>query len=163
LAQVRLAHAIIVGSFAGDVGRGAPQTRLQIPLIQWGIMQRLTQTETYGWAFAASLAGARPAPAMVEVFRRLFAAQRHRELVPILRAFLAENYYDRLGEIAIPCTVVYGLNDKTTPALHSEAMSQGIPDARLVRVPEAGHLINWEAPERIAELIRTVAQPLPVA
>jgi pimeloyl-ACP methyl ester carboxylesterase len=160
IAEAHLARAMIVGSFAGDVGRGAPQTRLQIPLIQSGIMQRLTQTETYGWAFTASLAGAHPAPAMVEAFRQLFAAQRHSELVPILRALLAENYYSRLGEIAIPCTVIYGLNDKTTPALHSKAIYEGIPNARLVSVPEAGHLINWEAPERIAELIRTVAQPV---
>jgi pimeloyl-ACP methyl ester carboxylesterase len=161
-AKAHLAHAMIVGSFAGDVGRGAPQTRLQIPLIQSGIMQRLTQTETYGWAFGASLAGTRPAPAMVETFRQLFAAQRHRELVPILRAFLAENYYSRLGEIAVPCTIVYGLNDKTTPALHSKALCAGIPKAQLVSVPGAGHLINWEAPERIVELIRTVAQMVSV-
>jgi non-heme chloroperoxidase len=158
VARAHLAHAIIVGSFAGDIGRGAPQTRLQLPLIQSGIMQRLALTETYGWAFVASLAGARPAPAMVEAFRQLFAAQRQRALVPIVRAFLAENYYNRLGEIDLPCTIVYGLNDKTTPALHSEAISQGIPDARLVRVPSAGHLINWEAPERIVAIIQTVAQ-----
>src|SRR5262249_7097305 len=100
---------------------------------------------------------------MVEVFRQLFAAQRHGELVPILRAFLAKNYYDRLGEIAVPCTIVYGLNDKTMPALHSKAIYQGIPNARLVSVPESGPLINWGAPERIAELIRAVAQPVAVA
>jgi pimeloyl-ACP methyl ester carboxylesterase len=158
-ARAHLSHAIIMGSFAGDVGRGAPQTRLQIPLIQSGIMERLTQTETYGWAFTASLAGARPAPAVVEMYRRLFVAQHHRPLVPILRAFLDENYYSRLGEITLPCTIVYGLSDKTTPALHSETIAQGIPSAQLVRVPAAGHLINWEAPERIADIIQMVAQP----
>jgi pimeloyl-ACP methyl ester carboxylesterase len=159
-ARAHLSHAIIMGSFAGDVGRGAPQTRLQIPLIQSGMMERLTQTETYGWAFTGSLAGARPAPAVVEMYRRLFVAQHHRPLVPILRAFLDENYYSRLGEITLPCTVVYGLSDKTTPALHSEAIAQGIPTARLVRVPAAGHLINWEASERIAEIIQMAAQPV---
>jgi pimeloyl-ACP methyl ester carboxylesterase len=94
------------------------------------------------------------------MYRRLFAAQHHRPLVPILRAFLDENYYSRLGEITLPCTVVYGLSDKTTPALHSEAIAQGIPNAELVRVPAAGHLINWEAPERIAEIIQLAAQPV---
>jgi pimeloyl-ACP methyl ester carboxylesterase len=159
-ARAHLQHAIIMASFAGDVGRGAPQTRLQIPLIQSGIMERMAQTETYGWAFTASLAGARPAPAIVETYRRLFAAQHHRPLVPILRAFLAESYYSRLGEITLPCTVVYGLSDKTTPALHSETIAQGIPSAQLVRVPAAGHLINWEAPEWIVEIIQTAAQPI---
>ena len=74
--------------------------------------------------------------------------------------FVHFHVYNRLGEIDLPCTIVYGLNDKTTPALHSEAISQGIPDARLVRVPSAGHLINWEAPERIVALIQTAAQPI---
>jgi hypothetical protein len=79
-------------------------------------MELLVQSETYGWAFGASLAGDTPTASSVETFRRLFAAQPHRALVPILRAFVDEDNYSRLGEIQLPCTVLYGLSDKTTPA-----------------------------------------------
>lgn len=153
-ALARLSHAVIVGSFAGHVVRGAPQTRLQIPLIQSGVMDLLTRTETYGWAFGASLAGDRPTASIVEAFRRLFAAQPHRALIPILRALVDEDNYGRLAEIRLPCTILYGQSDKTTPALHSEQLHHDIAGSRIVRVPGAGHLVNWEAPEAIAAAIR---------
>jgi non-heme chloroperoxidase len=161
VATARLRHWVIMGSFAGDIYRNAPQTRLQIPLIEWGVMQQLVQRMTYGWLFGVSLAGERPAPSMLEVFRRLFAQTDHRRLLPILRAFAAENYYDRLGEIAVPCTVIYGLRDKTTPAFHSELIHQRIRGSQIVRVERVGHLFNWEAPEQIAAAIRSAADGAP--
>lgn len=163
VAAQRLRHCVIMASFAGDVYRGAPQTRLQIPLITSGIMQRLLKTETYGWWFSGSLAGDCPAPSAVEVFRQLFDQVDHRQLVPILQALAAENYYDRLGEITVPCTIVYGLRDKTTPAIHSETMHQRIRGSQIVRIAKVGHMLNWEAPDAVVAAIHAAAQPLPTA
>jgi non-heme chloroperoxidase len=154
-AGARLRRALIVASFAGDVTNGAPQTRLQIPLIQSGVLPALTRTYTYGWAFAATLFGPRPFASGVEAFRRVFSAQNHAPLVPILRALEQENYYPRLGEIGLPCLILCGDGDKTTPKHHSENLVAGIPGATFVRVPEVGHIINWEAPEPILDAIRS--------
>jgi non-heme chloroperoxidase len=158
VAAARLKHCILLSTFAGDVYRGAPQTRLQIPLITSGILTRLTRTQTYGWAFGISLEGDRPAPSSVELLRRSFAATHHISVLPILRAFANENYYDCLGEIVLPCTVVYGLSDKTTPAYHSETLHARIRDSQIVRIPHVGHLTNWEAPERVTGVILAAAQ-----
>ena len=46
-----------------------------------------------------------------------------------------------------------GAADRTTPPSHSRRLAEGIPGARLVAVPGAGHLLNWEAP---GELIKVV-------
>jgi non-heme chloroperoxidase len=73
--------------------------------------------------------------------------------MPIVQAFSREDRYPRLGEIAIPTAVVVGTADRTTPPGHSRRLAASIPGARLVSVPKAGHLLNWEAP---GELIRVV-------
>jgi pimeloyl-ACP methyl ester carboxylesterase len=90
------------------------------------------------------------------VLRQAFAAQQHRPLLPILQAMVDENYYHRLREITLPCTVVYGAQDKTTPAHHSEALQRGIVKSRLKRIEKAGHILNWEVPETIAEVIQSI-------
>ena len=121
-ATARLRRALIVASFAGDVANGAPQTRLQIPLIASGVLPAL--------------------------------AQHHAPLIPILRALEQENYYPRLGEITLPCLIVCGDADKTTPKHHSEQLAAGIPQATFIRVPGAGHLLNWEAPQVLVDAIQ---------
>lgn len=136
---------VLFATWAGRIHDGAPQNWLQIPLLQTGVLQGLMRTRTVGTLFCAAQFGRRPSPAMVEVFRELFTAQHHRPLLPIVRAFMQENRYPRLREIAVPTAVIVGDADRTTPAGHAQRLADGIPDARLITVPGAGHCLNWEA------------------
>lgn len=52
-----------------------------------------------------------------------------------------------LPHIHVPTLVIVGDEDVTTPPADSEAMVAALPNARLVRIPGAGHLSNLEAPE----------------
>ncbi len=151
--RARLARAIIVASFAGDVTRGAPQPRLHIPLIASGVMPALCRTRTYGWLFMGAQFGRVRFASGVEALRRVFVAQDHGRLIPILRALQRENDYPRLSEISLPCTVICGDADDTTPRHHSETLARDIPGARFVGVPGCGHILNWEAPEVITQAI----------
>lgn len=51
-----------------------------------------------------------------------------------------------LARIAVPTTVVVGDQDQLSPPDVAEAMAGAIADARLVVVPDAGHLTNLENP-----------------
>lgn len=154
----RLRGAVLVATFAGDVFRGAPMTRLQVPLIRSGLMKYVARSDTYGPLFAASLMGDSPFPSATAAFRRLYLEQRHDRLVPILEAFSREDMYPRLREIALPCVVVSGEADSTAPAWHARRIGEEIPGARSVVVPGKGHLLNWEAPESIADAIRSLVE-----
>lgn len=46
-----------------------------------------------------------------------------------------------------------GTADRSTPPSHSRRLAAGIPGARLVTVPDAGHMINWEGPDVLVEAI----------
>lgn len=60
---------------------------------------------------------------------------------------------DRLGEIAVPTTVL--LSDATLPSFegYAEEIAREVPGAGLVRVAGCGHLMPWEAPDTVAEAI----------
>ncbi|MVO83685.1 alpha/beta fold hydrolase [Streptomyces sp. p1417] len=57
----------------------------------------------------------------------------------------------------LPVLVLAGDKDLVTPSEHSEAIADLLPDAELVLVPDAGHLVMMEHPEvvvdRIADLL----------
>lgn len=64
----------------------------------------------------------------------------------------------------LPVLVLAGDRDLITPSTHSEAIASVLPDAELVLVPDAGHLVMLEHPEvvtdRLADLlVRAEAVP----
>lgn len=154
----RLRGLVLFATWAGRVLDGAPQNKLQIPLLERGILQRLIRYRTVGVLFGAAQCGARPSPAMVSVFTEGFRqhVEEHGALLPIVRAFSREDRYPRLGEITVPTVVMVGAADRTTPPSHSRRMADGIPGARLVTVPDAGHALNWEAPDELVKVIESL-------
>ena len=54
-----------------------------------------------------------------------------------------------LGGIRVPTLVLVGEEDAIAPPAEAEAMAAAIADARVVRVPGAGHLANLEAPDAV--------------
>ncbi|OBK49590.1 alpha/beta fold hydrolase [Mycobacterium kubicae] len=153
----RLRGLVLFATWAGRILENAPQNRLQIPLLQFGILQQLIRFKTIAVLFLAAQCGKRPSPAMVSVFEQFFKQHldQHGPLLPIVRAFSREDRYPRLGEIAVPTVVMVGAADRTTPPHHSRRLAEGIPGARLVSIPEAGHLLNWEAPNELVEVIES--------
>ena len=77
--------------------------------------------------------------------RDLLAANRTEGVIGALEAL--KNRPDStsdLAQIAVPTAVVVGDQDQLSPPDVAEAMAAGIPGARLVVVPDAGHLTNLE-------------------
>lgn len=61
-----------------------------------------------------------------------------------------------LPTIAAPTTVVVGELDVPCFREMAEELADRIPDARLITVPDAGHMVNMEAPETVNALLREV-------
>ncbi|WP_326754292.1 alpha/beta hydrolase [Streptomyces hirsutus] len=98
-------------------------------------------------------------------------AERMIESTPIdvvAEYYPAFNEHDKTEALAhfagLPVLVLAGVKDLITPSEHSEAIAGLLPDAELVLVPDAGHLVILEHPEvvtdRLADLLaRTGAVP----
>ncbi len=61
----------------------------------------------------------------------------------------------KVKEIALPTLVLCGLDDALTPPKYSEFLAKEIPNAQLVLIPDAGHMVMLEKPEETNRAIET--------
>jgi pimeloyl-ACP methyl ester carboxylesterase len=75
-----------------------------------------------------------------------------------LIALQAMDFRAGLAGLSVPTTVVVGTRDLLTPLRLGRALAAAIPGARLVEVPGAGHMLPYEEPDLLAELIGSAAE-----
>jgi pimeloyl-ACP methyl ester carboxylesterase len=153
----RLAGLVLVASFAGDILDGAPQNRAEAPILRSHLLPRLTANPTIGTLFAASFFGPQPSPVMLTAFLHMILGRDGSPLLPLLDAFTTDDLLGRLPAIDVPTVIVCGLADRTTPPRDSQRLAAAIPGARTVWVPDAGHMLPWEAPGAIRGAVASVA------
>jgi pimeloyl-ACP methyl ester carboxylesterase len=93
-------------------------------------------------------------PAVVEMIEKMIAATPVDVIADFYPGFSG---YDKLAALTVldPVEVVIlvGTNDALTPVGHSRAMADALPNARLVVLPDAGHMLPVEHPSNVtAEL-----------
>ena len=81
--------------------------------------------------------------------------------MPLRRRFLARaEYYERLWSqssrlLGRPALIVWGMKDPAFKRRHLARWESRLPDATVLRLPEAGHWPHEEAPDQVADAIRT--------
>jgi pimeloyl-ACP methyl ester carboxylesterase len=63
------------------------------------------------------------------------------------------NVMDRVRRITVPTLIMCGEDDLLTPVKYSEYLHAEIPDSKLVRIPDAGHILMIEKPEPVNRAI----------
>ncbi len=94
--------------------------------------------------------------------QQLMAGQRE----VIYDDFCACNTFDmitRLNEIVAPALIVSGALDQLTPIKYAVFMAERIPHARLVSVPDAGHMVMIEAEAIVAHEVEQFVHGLATA
>jgi pimeloyl-ACP methyl ester carboxylesterase len=175
LVRERVAGIALVGTSSGglaDVHFGLPAVgvnavRRLLPGVLRALGRRADLVERGRQATADVLAGIVTrysfASADVDPVVARFA-ERMIESTPIdvvADFYPAFEAHDKTAALArfqeLPVLIVAGEGDLVTPVGHSEAMARELPDAELVRVPDAGHLVMLEHPEivnaRLADLL----------
>jgi pimeloyl-ACP methyl ester carboxylesterase len=103
-------------------------------------------------------------------FPGLFAGDPPAEFVPLLDEMAADvrpqslrvqlflmaetDQRDLLPRIAVPTLLIWGELDTRSPVSVAREFEQAIPNAKLVLIPDAGHVSNLEQPERFNEAVR---------
>jgi pimeloyl-ACP methyl ester carboxylesterase len=57
-------------------------------------------------------------------------------------------------KVRVPTLVVWGMLDSALLPVQLEGLDRLVEDLRIVRVPEAGHFVPWEAPRAVADALR---------
>lgn len=95
------------------------------------------------------------------VERRILAAPREAIAAALHGLAAREDSHATLGAIRVPTLVLVGEEDVLTPPSEAEAMVAAIPDARLERIPGAGHLANLENPQAVNAALGSFLAALP--
>src|SRR5262249_47688496 len=158
----RIARVVLISTSAGelkDVTFGLPQVlvRFRRPL--------LPLVSGAGWVTAGMLDRAREAssdlarlltrrygfgseqvsPSLVSYVERMIAATRTESVARYIRELYGHDMTLSLGaRTDVPVLVICGEEDLLTPVEHSEAICAVLPEAQLVVVPLAGHVVLLE-------------------
>jgi len=97
-------------------------------------------------------------PAVARFAERMIEATPIDVVAEFYPAFTDHDKTEALAHFRdLPVLVLAGIGDLVTPSEHSEAIAGLLPDAELVLVPDAGHLVMLEHPEvvtdRLADLL----------
>ncbi|MGH3300122.1 MAG: alpha/beta fold hydrolase [Streptosporangiaceae bacterium] len=93
-------------------------------------------------------------PAVVDFLERVIRATPIEVVAGFYVALLQHDKRAALATLGlVPVVVITGAQDRLIPPARAAALAAGIPAARLVQVPDAGHGIILERPEAVTEEI----------
>jgi pimeloyl-ACP methyl ester carboxylesterase len=94
-------------------------------------------------------------PSLVELMERMLAGTPIDVMTEFFDTFLDHDKLDALQALrGVETTVLCGERDKLTPPKNSHEMAEALPDAELVMVPHAGHMVMLECPALVNATLR---------
>lgn len=86
--------------------------------------------------------------------RRIVMRSDAKSAVELMTCMKGVDLAPRFAEIAMPVLVLQGARDVINPPAAAEATARGLPNARLVMHPDAGHVPTLTRPDWVAREIR---------
>ncbi|MET4662545.1 pimeloyl-ACP methyl ester carboxylesterase [Streptomyces sp. PvP037] len=178
LIRERVVGVVLVGTSSGRLGEvnfglpvaGVNAVRRVLPGVLKALGQRAELVEKGRRATADLFAGVIKRysfatrdvdPAVARFAERMIESTPIDVVAEYYPAFSDHDKTEALAHfVGLPVLVLAGVEDLVTPSEHSEAIADLLPEAELVLVPDAGHLVMLEHPEvvtdRLADLLTRV-------
>lgn len=140
---------------AGTAGFGVAAGPMAAPALFLTANKRVERLMAgrLGPALSRGTVGRRPRQAHLVATRDAFLSLPTGVRRQFLIALQAMDFRTGLAGVAVPTTVVVGSRDLLTPRRLGRALAAAIPGARLVEIPGAGHMLPYEEPDWLAEII----------
>jgi pimeloyl-ACP methyl ester carboxylesterase len=146
-----VATLILVDTYAGWKG-SLPEEEVRARVE--GVHQMLAApAEEFDPTYPGLFAGDPPAE-FVPLLEQMAANVRRASLRTEVLVMAEADQRDLLPRIAVPTLLIWGEQDVRSPLSVARKFEQAIPDARLVVIPDCGHVSNLERPERFNEAVR---------
>ncbi len=75
-----------------------------------------------------------------------------------LQAIIAWEAYRRLNSVKVPTLVIHGETDRLIPAANADILAKEIPNAKLVKLPDASHIFLTDRPQASTTAILSFLQ-----
>ena len=101
-------------------------------------------------------------PAVARELRTIMESQPPKTIENALVALRDRpDFRGDLASIAVPTLILVGESDAITPPAMSETLNKSIPNSKLVKISNAGHMTPMEQPEQVSRAIRDFVAKLP--
>jgi len=150
----RIASLILVGTYARADAKRRLVLDLWKSMVELHVPAELRIKKRLIWTLGdATMEQEDLIEAMWRFYLRDDAPMDDKVFVRQAEACMAHDALERLGEISAPTLVVCGENDILTPPHLSRQLADRIKGARLVLLPNAGHLVAAELAPRFNRLV----------
>lgn len=153
----RARGVVLVATAARVLGRRAVPPAVVQRVLGDG-RQEWTRRGTVGRAMVRGSLGQGALPEHVELTRAGFADTSGTARAGFLVAMASMDLRPALPTMAVPATVLVGTRDTLTPLPLGRQLADELPDAELVVLPGAGHMLPLEAPDRIVDAVHATAR-----
>jgi pimeloyl-ACP methyl ester carboxylesterase len=160
IARARVAGIVLMSTAARAVTSDARRIRGGLERITGAVpnVGLVMRQRNLGLLIARMGFGDSPHPSHVEATRQMLAACSRDTLRDLSRAMLSLDLTSRLPSITIPTLVLVGTADVITPPRDARQIASLVPDANLVELPGAGHMLMYERTDEVDELILDFAR-----
>ena len=155
-ATARLAGLVLISTSA--VGIGGWKERVAAPILFNGLLAWILDRPQLGRAFARPLFGAHPGVDTLEGVRRIMADSSPTAKRDAPRAVFDFDLTPGMDNVGVPVLVVQGNRDRSVRPELAARLASGLPDARPVAFPDAGHMVVLEQDAAVAAAIAEFAR-----
>jgi pimeloyl-ACP methyl ester carboxylesterase len=161
IARERIAGIVLLSTLAHTpLGSRSTQTRAKLERLTKRVpnTQRIWESKNLGFVLSRLGFGRDPHPSHVELVRRMMAdcTTETRHLAP--RTLVGLDLTPDLPKVDIPTLVIGGTADMITPPSEAKRIANLIPGARLLLMPDGGHMLMLEQAEALNEVIADFAR-----
>lgn len=129
---------------------------LKVPVVGQWLGWALREKAALGW-YPAALARNSPAAPFKDIARTALRCGACFSLAGVVQGLLKESDADLRG-VEVPCTVVWGGQDRSHRHTDPESLRDVVPHAEFIQLPEVGHFPDLEAPRAFARILRTAME-----
>ena len=149
-------RAIVLASTAASgLSRGS-QEKLAARVVASALLGRVMRGRM-GHALVRGSVGRAVHRSHLVLTRDLFVATAPEVRSGWLTAMLGMDLRRGIATIGVPATIMVGSRDQLTPAARAAELVSTIPNAHLVTIEDAGHMLPLEAPDEVATAIASLS------
>jgi len=153
----RARATVLVATAATSVGsRSAQATQASRNVVASSLTSRALRTRN-GRVLVRGAFGVEPLREHLDLTRQLFAECDGAVRGDLLVSFTSMDLRWGIASMRVPTTVMVGSRDTLTLPSKAEQIAATIPGAKLVTLPDRGHMLPLEDPDAVADEIRRAA------
>lgn len=135
---------------------GLARFMVSLPVVPWVLSWQAADRATVERLLAGT--GSAVPAETVTLYTRLLRRPAHvAAALNMMAAWDLAGLARDLPRLAVPLVLVVGTGDRTVPPSDAERVRALVPSARIIRLPDLGHLAHEERPDVVAALIEEAA------